>query len=151
MDANLLADRALCLQELMWARNLPSCEENPQTSLLWRLRGRERLMRKPNVADAVVDYCSFGTPYRARTRLRFSRCPPPRTLLHSRCKGRGICSFSHKPHICLTGGAGGKFMTAQKSKYPQGLAIVLARALSNAYITAIASKTWQLFSGGGTG
>eukprot|EP00959_Pyramimonas_sp_CCMP1952_P427894 8961217-Pyramimonas_sp.AAC.1 len=72
------------------------------------------MMRRPECTTYIVDYCAFGTPWRARTRLNMFnvKCP---ALEGAKCKGRGTCSSSGKPHYQLDGPTGkGGFLTRQK-------------------------------------
>ena len=139
---NLLADRAGVLARMAYDRNLAGGEENPASSFLWLLRSRELFLRRPRVADAVVDYCSCGTSFRARTRLRLWHWAPPPALLKLRCSGRGVCAFSGEAHRHLTGADKGGFLTLQKNHYPDKLCRLLASGLTTAQGCRAASLRW---------
>ena len=149
VEGNSLADRAGLLQRAAHARGLPGGEENPANSFLWCLPSRTRFLQQRAVHDTVIDYCAFGTPFRARTRLRTWGPPPPPALLKARCTGRGTCSCTGCPHEQLSGRAPGahSFQTGRKNSYPRRLCSILARHLVAARRAKQASNMWAVFSG----
>ena len=123
-EGNALADRAGQLQRLALSLGVLGGEENPASSYLWALASRQKFLQLVSVQDVVCDYCAFGRPFRARTRLRLWGGRP--LELQARCSGRGTCSYSGRPHEQLTGTAGKEFATAKKNSYPEGLCSILA-------------------------
>ena len=118
--SNRIVDRGGQLIALRRRCGVLGGEENPATSSLWSFPSRLRLLASPSTAQAVVDYCSFGLPFRARARLMFWGHKPSSTWASQVGKGRGLRDFSGKAHVALTGSAGGAFRTKQKSAYPLG-------------------------------
>jgi hypothetical protein len=142
--SNLLADRAGQLLRLARARQIPGGEENPNISYLWDFADRRKFLEDANTHAHVVDYCAFGRPFRARTRLVTFNMTVPSTekLL---CKGRGICSFTNRPHLQLDGPAHSRgFMTRLKSEYPEQLCRLLAKSLVSSYTEKRTTRLWNL-------
>ena len=117
--ANLIADRAFVLYRIAAERGLLAVEENPAASWLWSFMQRKVFETKPEVFDVMLDHSAFGTPYRARTRFRFSHCGRPPELQDLRCKGRGTCDFSEKPHVHLARGLRQRISHGTKSGVPE--------------------------------
>ena len=141
---NGLASRARCLLTLAEQRAIPSGEENPWSSHLWALPSRADTSAHK---DYKVDYCSYGTPYRARTRLRlhsFTWTSPPTT-----CTGRQRCAFSGRPHEQLTGvdPKSRSFKTKQKQVYPARLCSSLGRDLAHAILHTATATAWNIIAG----
>ena len=137
---NALASRARHLLSIAEFRKLPSAEENPFQSFLWSLHSRNKSEQHH---DHKVDYCFFGTAWRARTRIRthswsWSHAPPC-------CSGRGVCSFSGLPHEQLSGSAPQHrgFKTKLKQAYPIGLCKSLAKDLSHAMLQTRVAQMWS--------
>ena len=137
---NALASRARRLLVIAEKRRLPSAEENPFQSFLWSLPSR---VKSDQHQDHKVDYCFFGTAWRARTRIRthsfrWMHAPPC-------CSGRGVCSFSGLPHDHLSGSAPQHrgFKTKLKQAYPIGLCKSLAKDLSHAMLQTRVSQVWS--------
>ena len=142
---NACADRAEVLAAQAYRRGLPGGEENPATSWLWTLPSRARRAARLHVTDRVVDYCAFGTPFRARARLQLWHLRPAPRLSSCRCVGRGVCSFSGRPHLQLTGATSKEgFLTTKKNRYPDGLCKILAKDLWHAHMMKKASRLWNL-------
>ena len=142
--SNAIGDRACALIRLAVARGIPVGEENPRTSFLWDQDNRQDLLAAAS-DNVVVDFCTFGRPFRARTRIVFWNCRAP-TLHNKMCKQRGaLCSFSGKPHLALTGVAGGQFRTRLKQEYPAKLSREIGRTLVNGWNLRRASHLWQAF------
>jgi hypothetical protein len=142
--SNLLADRAGALLRLARKRGIPGGEENPHSSYLWNFPDRQRFVSDQNTHAHCVDYCAFGRPFRARTRLMVFNMSVEHTD-KLRCHGRGICSFSSRPHVQLVGTAQSRgFMTKQKSEYPPQLCQLLARSIVTAYTDKRTVRLWNL-------
>jgi hypothetical protein len=142
---NRLADRVGVLQRLAVEMKVIGGEENPGSSWLWQLPSRVAFLRPPSVSECIVDYCAFGTPYRARTRLRLWGIRPPEHLSKCKCSGRGICSFSGMPHEQLTGASGAGFNTRKKNCYPSQMCSLLASAFVKAHNDNRTCRRWELF------
>lgn len=143
-DGNLLAARSAALTRAAYEQQVPGGEENPHSSFLWLLPSWRAQERLENASDHIFDQCAFGRPFRARTRLRLWHCHPGRALHEKQCRGRGICSFSHKPHLQLTGVDKKAFRTATKAEYPPGLAAALADTFVTAYMAKRSARMWNL-------
>ena len=91
--------------------------ENPITSRLW---ATPQMQQRLAVAAGVhtVDYCAFGEQWRKRTRLA-AWCKPLRNVPELCASKRGVCSFTGRQHVLLTGvNEKGAFRTAVASPYP---------------------------------
>ena len=144
LDSNKLADRIATLLRIALLRQLPTGEENPASSLLWLLPSRRRFCAHQSVNTIVFDYCGAGRPFRARTRMALANIAVPPELYAWQCKGRGICTFSGKPHVVLSGSSKAGFLTRLKAAYPPRLCYVLARELSRSYLSLRANRLWNL-------
>jgi hypothetical protein len=145
---NRLARRVAELQQICLRMGIAGGEENPATSWLWKLPSRQRLLGQVGVTSLNIDYCAFGRPFRARTKLCLWHCRPPDALIEAKCKGRGVCSFSGRPHECLQGVAKHEgFRTRRKSAYPQKLATLLASYLVEGFLRNQSSRLWKVMSG----
>lgn len=148
-DANAVSDRAAILLRIGYERGLVGGEENPASSILWLTKQRLQQAKLDNVEDFVVDHCAFGTPYRARTRFRLFNVGQLPLLHEKRCSGHGICSFSGKAHVWLSGAAssGGGFKTKVKAAYPKGLCNLLAGHFASSFQNRMTARRWKLMSG----
>ena len=135
------------IQRLCYKLNVPGAEENPWQSFLWLRPDRRSFAKLPQVCDKVVDYCACGRPFRARTRIRFWKCAPHPGLDKLVCTGRGICSFSGKPHLELTGFSNNQFSTLMKNAYPPALCALLADSLHRACIAQQSTERWKHMRG----
>ncbi len=143
--SNKLAARAFELLKLAQRRQIPCGEENPQTSFLWSFPSRQRFLTAPGAMEHTVDYCACGRPFRARTKLVTCHFAPPKRLAELRCRGRGICDFSGKPHLELSGlRPQGGFYTSLKSQYPESLRRLLAQGMMASYAAKRVSRRWNL-------
>ena len=95
----------------------------------------------------VVDYCACGRPFRARTKLMMWHCHPDAALSQMVCHGRGVCSFSGRPHQQLSGSDKNGFLTALKNAYPDKLCAALARTFKGAILRHRAVQRWRHFGG----
>lgn len=139
---NLFAARSAALAKAAYERQIIGGEENPHSSFLWSLPSRQAQQLFPNAMDCVVDLCACGRPFRARTRCRIWHCRPQPKLSTMRCNGRGVCDFSKKPHVRLTGVGTRGFNTAAKAEYPPVLCAALAKPLVTAYATKRGARLW---------
>jgi hypothetical protein len=111
LDAKLLQEVILGNKQARWAarlftklavKGIPVAIENPSSSLLWFTPLFRCLLARFGFRD--VDMCSFGSPYRKRTRILFANWKL-QGLSHFCCHGKGgMCSFTGRRHIELTGG-----------------------------------------------
>ena len=148
-EANLVSDRAAVLLRIAQERGLCGGEENPASSILWLTKQRAGQLDMDNYMDYVVDHCAFGKPYRARTRLRLFNCALAPNLHKHCCKGHGICSYSNKPHIWLSGADKNSkgFKTKVKAAYPKGLCVSLARIFGRSMQNAMLARKWKVMKG----
>eukprot|EP00959_Pyramimonas_sp_CCMP1952_P069971 1460992-Pyramimonas_sp.AAC.1 len=66
-------------------------------------------------------------------------------LFRLRCRGRGICDFTGRPHENLSGTMqGGGFFTIAKAAYPPRLASSLANEIFRACAMREISRQWNL-------
>ena len=106
--------------------------ENPFTSICWQTPEARALGAREHVTFIAVDFCAFGTPWRKRTVLMFGHCDEADilSLSHRRCNGVGICDFTHKRHVQLTGSdPTGIPWTKRAEPYPTKLARRMAHML----------------------
>ena len=141
--SNLLADRAGVLINMAYGLGLPGGEENPGSSWLWQFESRKRFLRKEHVSRSTIDYCSCGTPFRARTGICLWHCLPPKAFAAMKCSGRGVCTFTNKPHEQLSGAIAGEFATKRKNHYPDRLCRLVSKNFANAYFEAKAHRHWK--------
>ena len=127
MKATLLLIR--CFEK----EGIPWCLENPASSNMWHVPQLRALLKRPHIQLVEIDQCSFGQPWRKRTKLLFSRCDVQDVEAMAskhHCGGRRVCDFSNKEHIQLTGsGPDGKPLTRQAQTFPSGMCRTLARLL----------------------
>ena len=142
-EGNLLADRTASLLNLCVARGLPVAEENPQASWLWQLRSRRLWGQSKQWKQVCFDQCAFGKPFRARTSLMYSAIDLT-ALEQKRCVGRGLCAFTGRPHLQLSGLAKGSFLTTRKAVYPSVLVKRVAMKFVNFYIAGRTSRLWNV-------
>ena len=143
-NSNLMMDRAGILQRLAYDHGVPGGEENPASSFLWQMPGRQRFGTRSNVVFENVDYCACGRPFRARTRLCLWHHRPAPQLHTLKCHGRGVCDFSGKPHLQLSGTSGQGFLTGLKNQYPDRLCKLVSGALVQAYEGKRTARLWNL-------
>ena len=146
--ANLVSDRAAVLLRIAAERGLVCGEENPASSILWLTKQRQKQTTSGPHIDYVIDHCAFGTSYRARTRFRLAFCREAPELAKSHCTGRGICSFSKKPHAWLSGADSSGFRTKIKAAYPTALCNILAKVFIDGMLNMYGAVKWQLLSKG---
>ena len=111
----------------------PCALENPDTSLLWRCPPIARLPRHPSCRVARFCMCAFGTRWRKATKVAAWHVDVSK--LDRMChRSKGLCEFSNKMHIPLTGKdkATGRNWTSIACPYPPRLGSALASALVNA-------------------
>ena len=140
---NLLAARAAELQRRCQELKIPWGEENPGSSFLWQHSWRRKMEKVAEVY--YVDYCSYGTVFRARTRLQISAGRRTQAFEGHLCRGRGTCTFSGRPHDRLSGPDGSTFKTARKNAYPPALCRALARLLLASASCGLAAARWRFW------
>ena len=114
--------------------NVPFCFENPAFCRTFDLPEWQALIRRDGVHEVVFDQCSCGTRWKKPTRLVFGCIDPTDLGLFdgTRCHGKKVCDFSHKPHIQLTGSsASGVPMTRLAQEYPKRMAMKIAKIISS--------------------
>ena len=127
---------------------IPFTLENPARSRLWICRPILAIRRRRHVVHQLVEYCSFGEAWRKSTLflgIHIDLCP----LEPHRCIGskRGLCKFSGKPHISLTGrDSSGQWRPKTAEPYPRGLCKVLAVCFGNAEVRRIAGSFSRFFA-----
>ena len=99
--------------------------ENPDSSYLWRMRGYQRFLDPASDWTMRIDFCSFRTRWRKRTRFGTS-IPALRGL-------RMLCEGGHQ-HLVLRGMSKvhRRPWTAVAEPYPRGLCRLVAHAASRA-------------------
>ncbi|CAK0867123.1 unnamed protein product, partial [Prorocentrum cordatum] len=99
--------------ELCLELRIPVFVENPAGSLIWQARRLQRLLQHPSCQLLTFDGCQYDAPWRKRTSVAAWNAVDL-SRLQRRCAGRrGMCSRSNRPHVILTGHAGGAHLTAQ--------------------------------------
>ena len=145
--SNKLAQAAGHVLRLAVAARIPCGEEKPATSFLWLRPDRMHMQQSSSCSSYRIDYCAFGTPWRARTRLNVMHCMHDPKLAQKQCHGRGICSFTGRPHEVLSGASRGSFLTKQKKPYPPRLCRALAKLLTGYAINRCSTSLWNRFKG----
>ena len=105
---------------------VPCGFENPCNSPLWNVLDLVAILGHDCVKIARVEFCSCGTPWRKRTKLLLMHVGSISSVLELRCKGRGVCPFSGKPHQPLSGrNRAGVCWMSIAAPYPKRLCILL--------------------------
>ena len=141
--SNFLGDKAGRLQQIAYDMRIPGGEENPASSFLWLQPERQKMQERSSCRTYTVDYCYYGTPWRARTRMHIWHTPESASLQRARCHGRGICEHSGRPHLVLSGASSGAFLTKRKNNYPPKMCQTLAALLQNAASNFKTASLWQ--------
>ena len=122
---------------------IPVSLENPHASRLFRMPPIRSLGGLESCVKYVFDQCSFGCNWRKRTAVWCWHASLPELFDRPLCQSqKGICSFSQNKHTILEGKAKGATtcMTAAAAAYPQQLAYVIARGLTNSYCALVHRK-----------
>ena len=84
---------------------VPWVLENPYSSFLWKIPQIASLASASDAKQITVDLCAYGTAWRKRTHLLFRHVASSSLQIFAgrMCAGRGLCSFSNKKHVELTG------------------------------------------------
>ena len=78
--------------------------ENPLTSMLWKTRGVQRLLKITGVRLVDFNMCQYNTSWRKGTRMLVWG-PWADHFPALKCTGTsGLCSRTHRPHVTLSGG-----------------------------------------------
>ena len=110
--------------------SIPVILENPATSMLWLAPPIKKLCERVSCYNHILDFCSFGTPWRKRTRFAIWNCLHLDLLLGHKCSSRkGMCDFSGNQHVRLEGCKDGKFLTHAAQSYPKKLCQLFARII----------------------
>ena len=131
-EGNDQVRKLLKFLKLLHRLRIPWCIENPANSVLWWVPQLRRYLNCRRVNEVVVDQCSFGRPWRKRSRLWFGNCDAVdvEALETCRCEGKQRCSFSAKKHIQLTGTApNGKAWTVLAQAFPKKMCSRIAHIL----------------------
>ena len=108
--------------------NVAGYLENPAGSWLWEHPGFKKLFLRPNVVIVDTCMCTFGARWRKPTRLMFWNCSPSDQF--RMCKNAsGLCDFTHRKHVVLSGAEKGVFRTSHAQVYPVKFAQALAESL----------------------
>ncbi len=139
-EGNLQLRRLLPLLRVCVRHHTPFCLENPASSNIWFVPDMLRLLAHPRVELVTIDQCAFGQPWRKRTKFMIVFCDTHDIdeLRRYRCQGRGICSFSGKPHVQLTGSdASGRPLTARAQTFPRPLCTKLSNLLTSLILASL--------------
>lgn len=130
---NTLATFSFSLFLLARSLNVPVVIENPSTSWLWQLPGALNVLRIHNTHILDFDFCAFATPWRKRTRLLYCHVNLD-SVQPCKCSGRGLCSFTGRPHQVLEGKNGdGIFWTHIAEPYPKGVCRLVVKCFQQAF------------------
>ena len=130
---NLLATFSAGLMNLGRSLGVPCVTENPATSRLWLTPGYRRLMAIKSVRSIHTDYSGYGMPWRKRTKLVSIHADLTPSARH--CIGKGVCSFTSRPHVRLEGQQNGVFMTLIAEPFPCQMCNALVRCLHNSLVS----------------
>eukprot|EP00438_Fugacium_kawagutii_P023337 Skav200217 [mRNA] locus=scaffold3745:15519:20956:- [translate_table: standard] len=125
--------------------HIPVTMENPFRSRIWLCPPIKYLLRRKQCYNVDVDYCTFGTRWRKRTKFLYYGVDLQRLGIHRCCNSkRGICAFSGKPHLQLMGvTTSGVFMTKLAEPYPVQLCVNIAHAFLDWHTGIIADNFWK--------
>ena len=118
-------------------------EENPHSSFLWQMKSRQRLAKRKNVDFHVLDMCAYGSRWRKRTRLLLTGVRGE-AFNDKLCSGRGVCSYTGRPHEVLTGRRPGEhgWATLKAQAYPARFCSAVAAVLDRASRRTMAASRW---------
>ena len=119
---------------------LPFTMENPSRSRIWLCPSVRWLLKRRNVSSETVHYCAFGTRWKKPTSF-LGTFLDLSVLSHYKCHSsrRGICQYSHKPHLPLMGqNEQGVWYTKLAEPYPNQLTKVVAVAFNNSELSQLA-------------
>ena len=87
-----------------------------------------------------MDFCVDGGPFRKRTRLLFLHCgSPDAARLQCHASG-GVCSFTGRPHVRISGVKNHVWISKLAEPYPPSVANFVADTLRRAVmLTAVAN------------
>ena len=129
---NATMANAFRLARTVHRRGVPWILENPFTSICWQTEQAKALMATAGVHFVVVDFCAFGTAWRKRTGLLMGNVDEQdvESLRRYKCSGVGVCSYSGKRHVQLTGSdPTGIPWTKRAEPYPTRLATKMSHML----------------------
>ena len=138
--ANRCIDHSGLILDCASALGICGGEENPQSSILWWFRSRQRLLAR--FPACIVDFCAGGSSFRKRTKLLFLHCGTPCSD-HLRCHGtQGRCEFSNKLHSHAHGSHHGVWRSKLAEPYPPRIAAFIGQTLTHAaHSSAVAYLT----------
>ena len=112
---------------------IPCTLENPISSMLFSAPPLRKCMEKRNCSCVNFDQCGFGTPWGKRTKI-VGWNTGVMGQLDRQCLGKqGVCGFSGKPHIVLTGCNNDHVLwTSLAQEYPVKLCNQIADVLISA-------------------
>eukprot|EP00439_Symbiodinium_sp_Y106_P076030 s796_g15.t1 len=128
-DAKVQAENSLVefvAQLCLWCagQGIPFWADQPASSLVWRLASYRTLESCDGVGAWIVDLCTFGAPWRKRTRVVTST-----NLAHQSTTCFG-CAEHH--HLRGRSRFHRRSWSSIAESFPRGMALVLAMALSGA-------------------
>ena len=128
---NILVRFSTSIFEEARRRGIPVALENPWTSRLWMMPGIQRLLKLKDVRWRKLDFCAYRMPWQKRTGLMYANVDLSPACVC--CTGRGVCSFTNRPHVILKGcDEQGRVRTLVAEPYPRPLCNVLATCFVNA-------------------
>lgn len=123
---------------------IPAGEENPIGSYLWSFASRQKLSEHWPIF--FVDFCAGGSPFRKRTQLLFIHGGNPNPVL-LQCKGKhGLCSYTGKPHLHITGVKGSTWVSKLAEPYPTRIAAFIADVLRQPIMLGTVARLSRLTS-----
>ena len=123
-------------------RGVPVAVENPGSSFLWLTSWFTRLAAVHPPSEVVLDYCSLGTPWRKRTKLRSWHLDL--SGIGSKCSSsHGLCSFTGRKHLVLEGRApDGRFWTVVAQPYPKDFCRMVAKRFIAEWQNHVLERLW---------
>ena len=126
---------------------VPGAFENPWTSWVWKLPQVQAVVKRPYVRLVRTDFCQFGMPWRKATNFMCLFCDT--APIERICRGHGICTRTHMPHLELKGtikiNGADVFLTHVAEPYPKTLCTRLVRMLQNACLASQAEILDSMF------
>ena len=130
---NRLMQRTASVLRICDQLQIPAFLENPASSMLWSAPPIAEITNRESAKISIHDACAYGARWRKRTKIMALHSFTDSSLHHT-CSGRhGVCSFTSKPHIVLTGTdpSTKRLWTRIAEPYPARLCAAYARHIAS--------------------
>ena len=109
-EANCMLEWVVKLIKRCLQLNIAGYLENPLSSRVWKTAPVKALLQEKKVQFVKSDFCMYDMPWKKPIGLLVFNSPEVKLC---RCRKKGVCSRTGKPHLQLTGVAGKRFLTQQ--------------------------------------